>query len=182
LSASGAIVDAKHWRNALFGVEHAQMESDEVRVYREQTVWLLGQLLRLVCDTPVSALAARPPAALEGNNMLAIAKHAAAVTRAYALGMGCGLEVSRDRSAEFVAEAREAAAIRAEFETLIASVGLEFEQLDPARLGARLTPEQSLYGTGTPREMSAREAIVENIRHLGVHLGEMRLTRSLVSG
>jgi hypothetical protein len=30
--------------------------------------------------------------------------------------------------------------------------------------------------------MSAREAIVENIRHLGVHLGEMRLTKSILRG
>lgn len=158
------------------------MGLDEVRVYREQTVWLLEQLLHLLRDTPVSTLAARPPAALEGNNMLAIARHASAVTRAYALGMGCGLEVSRNRSTEFNAEAGEAVAIAAELEGLIESVGREFERVLPARLGERFTPEQSLYGTGRPREMSAREAIVENIRHLGVHLGEMRLTKSILRG
>jgi hypothetical protein len=137
-------------------------------------------MLHLLRDTPVSTLAARSPAALEGNTMLAIARHATAVTRAYVLGMGCGLEVSRDRSTEFSAEASEAETIVAELEAMIESVGREFERLLPARLAARFTPAQSLYGTGKPREMSAREAIVENIRHLGVHLGEMRLAKSIL--
>ena len=154
--------------------------NDEVRVYAEQTLWLLSQFAQNLRECDSALLGAAPPAALEGNNLLAIAKHATAVTRAYALGIGCGLTMTRTRGSEFIAEPNEAATILGALESTALEVEEAFAGLGNGRLGARLTPTQALYGTGTPREMSAREAIVENIRHLGIHLGELRLTRSLL--
>ena len=153
---------------------------DEVRVYGEHTLWLLGQFSQNLDECDATLLAARPPAALEGNNLLAIAKHANAVTRAYALGIGCGLPTARTRESEFVAELAEAQAILTDLQATTRDVSAAFERLGREALEARLVPEQSVYGMGNPREMSAREAIVENIRHLGIHLGELRLTRSML--
>jgi hypothetical protein len=42
-----------------------------------------------------------------------------------------------------------------------------------------LAPGHQMWGTGRPREISRREALVESIRHAAIHLGELRLTRSL---
>lgn len=152
----------------------------ELRVYFEQTSWLLGQFATNLRECDPVLLTAKPPAALEANNSLAIAKHASAVTRAYALGIGCGLDVRRDRSTEFTATEDESSAILSELESLSARVAAAFEGLGPSSLDVSVLPSQALYGTGEPRTMSRREAIVENIRHLGIHLGELRLTRSLL--
>jgi hypothetical protein len=156
--------------------------NSELQVYEQQTRWLLGQFALNLRQCPPAIWTARPPAALEGNNLLAIAKHATAVTRAYALGIGCGLDVYRNRADEFSASEDAAAAILAELDTLPAELAGALQALDPTAPDALVLPSQALYGTGQPREMSAREAIVENIRHLGIHLGELRLTRSLLEG
>jgi hypothetical protein len=155
--------------------------SSELRVYLQQTAWLLGQVEGILRGTPRDLLLVRPAVTTETNNLLASGKHAAAVTRAYALGIGCGLPVTRDRSSEFLAGEHEYEGILKNVTALSQELESAFESLAPARLDTTLMPEQSLYGTGTPREMTPREAIVENIRHLAIHLGEMRLTKSLLS-
>jgi hypothetical protein len=92
------------------------------------------------------------------------------------------MPVDRDRSQEFTASAEEFPAIRARVQHLAASIDVAFGQVASERLDASFVPDQHLYGTGEPRQMTPREAIVENIRHLGIHLGEARLTRSLLEG
>jgi PncC family amidohydrolase len=46
-------------------------------------------------------------------------------------------------------------------------------------LDRRLEPPRELWGTGDIHEISARDALVESIRHAALHLGELRLTRDL---
>ena len=46
-------------------------------------------------------------------------------------------------------------------------------------LDRRLRPSRELWGTGEIHEISARDALVESIRHAALHLGELRLTRDL---
>jgi hypothetical protein len=152
----------------------------ELRVHEFQTSWLLGQLAKILEDASPALWTAVSPAAMEANSLLAIAKHASSVTRAYVLGIACGLPVERDRATEFSAEASEAPAILDGLRRLPEEIAQAFETLAPGTLDKVVRPGQALFGTGEPREMSCREAIVENIRHLGIHLGEMRLTRSLL--
>lgn len=154
----------------------------ELAVYAAQTRWLLEQFDRMLGDTPVERLVATPPATLEGNCLLAIAKHAAAVTEVYAFGFGAGMRVERDRSREFTAEAADYTGVRTRIQHLMASIDVAFGQAAGEGLDRPFVPEQRLYGTGEPRQMTPREAIVENIRHLGIHLGEARLTLSLLEG
>lgn len=154
----------------------------EVVVYARQTDWLLGQFMENLAETNAQFLDIAPPGTLECNNLLAVARHAAGVTRAYVLGIGCALPVTRDRSLEFTARARERPAILAEIRELRKQVPAAMTALDDGALGQAVVPSQALFGAGVPHEMTRREAIVENIRHLGIHLGELRLTRSLLEG
>lgn len=154
----------------------------DLAICADQTRWLLGQFDQILGEVPKELLVAAPPAALEGNCLLAIAKHAAAVTEVYAFGFGAGMQVDRDRSTEFRAGAEEYNAIRTRIQHLSASIDIAFGPATSERLDAPFVPPSHLYGTGEPREMTPREAIIENIRHLGIHLGEARLTRSLLSG
>ncbi len=154
--------------------------TSELAVYAAQTRWLLEQFDQLLGELPVQTLTALPPAALEGNCLLAIAKHAAAVTEVYAFGFGAGLPVDRDRSQEFTSAAAELPATRTRIQHLVASLEVAFGHATAERLDTPFTPSRHLYGTGEPRRMTPREAIVQNIRHLGIHLGEARLTRSLL--
>jgi hypothetical protein len=156
------------------------MVDEELRIYETHTLWLLGEFEANLRAIAPALLVAPPPVHLEGNNLLAIAKHAAGVTRAYVLGMGCGQPATRDRSTEFTATEAESAAILGSFHELRTEIPRAFATLDMARLDVPFMPERSLYGTGDLREMTARDAIVNNIRHLGIHLGELRLTRSLL--
>ncbi len=155
------------------------MNADLV-VYAAQTRWLLEQFDQMLGELPPEVLVASPPVALEGNCLLASAKHAAAVTEAYAFGFGAGLPVDRDRSTEFTAGIDELPAIRARLQHMAVSLEAIFRDISPASLDRGFIPAGHLYGTGEPREMTPRGAIVENIRHLGIHLGEARLTRSLL--
>lgn len=154
----------------------------EVVVYARQTDWLLGQFMENLAETNAQLLDIAPPGAVEGNNLLTVARHAAGVTRAYVLGIGCSLPVTRDRSLEFTALASERPAILAEIGKLRNQVAAALAALDEVALGEAVVPSPALFGAGVPHEMTPREAIVENIRHLGIHLGELRLTRSLLEG
>jgi hypothetical protein len=161
-------------------MKYASGMGPELEVYAQQTRWLLGQFERNLAECDRRIWEAVPPVAVEGNNLLAIAKHASGVTRAYALGIGCGQAVKRNRTSEFIASASEGSSIVSELRSLADEATHAFQQLDPGALDRTVVPPQELYGVGPPRAMTAREAIVENIRHLGIHLGELRLTRSLL--
>jgi hypothetical protein len=103
----------------------------------------------------------------------------AEVTRVYALGFGCGRPVTRDRSTEFSAADDDAGPLIARLEALAAEIGAAVAALTPSDLARRVRPPRELWGTGEIHEIAARDAFVESIRHAGVHLGELRLTRDL---
>jgi hypothetical protein len=159
--------------------QHANVLNPEVEVYAQQLRWLLQQFALNLEAMPAEHLTRAAPH-LEANSALAIAKHGLAVTRAYVLGIGCGLDVTRDREVEFSADGIEGAGILAGLRRLPAELEAALARIEPATLDERVLPVQALYGSGEPREMSRREAIVENIRHLAIHLGELRLTRPLL--
>ncbi|NTU82317.1 MAG: hypothetical protein HGA45_23560 [Chloroflexales bacterium] len=104
------------------------------------------------------------------------------VTRVYVLGFGCGQPVSRDRPAEFVADALGEAELLAALEQLLGELDAALGALAPASLERRLHPPQILWGaTSSAREISAREALLIALRHAALHLGELRLTRDLAA-
>ena len=110
----------------------------------------------------------------------ALAAHVLGATRAYVLGFGCGQEVERDRSAEFAATSTAGADLAAELRSLIEEIASALGSLDGARLDEVITPPQHLFGEAPAHELSRRWAIVSAIRHCGIHLGHLQLTRDVL--
>ena len=150
----------------------------EAATYARELQWLLGQLRGSVAALTSAQLNWRPDTG-SANSAYAIVNHVAEVTRVYALGFGCGHRVLRDRATEFAGAASDAAALVARLETLAAEIGAAVGALTLEDLERRLVPPQELWGTGEVHEIAARDALVESIRHAGIHLGELRLTRDL---
>ncbi|HYE92195.1 MAG TPA: DinB family protein [Terriglobales bacterium] len=150
----------------------------EAATYARELSWLLGQLCVALQGLTPAQLAWRPDTGT-ANSAAAIATHVAAATRVYALGFGCGRPVTRDRASEFASSAPDGGALSAALAALAAELSAAVSVLSAADLDRRLRPSRELWGTGDIHEISARDALVESIRHAGVHLGELRLTRDL---
>jgi uncharacterized damage-inducible protein DinB len=152
--------------------------SNETGTYARELTWLLEQIGVSLKGLGAAELNWRP-ATGEANSAYAIAAHVAGVTRVYVLGFGCGRPVTRDRPAEFAAQGTDAGALIARLEALAAEIQGALATLTPADLDRRFVPPRELWGTGEIHEISARDALVHAIRHAGLHLGELRLTRDL---
>ena len=150
----------------------------EIETYARELCWTLGQICVALRDLTPSQLNWRPDTGT-ANSAYAIARHVAAVTRVYALGFGCGQPVQRDRPGEFEGAGRDAAEVSAHVEALAADITHALGALAARDLDRRLSPPRELWGTGELHEISARDALVESIRHAALHLGELRLTRDL---
>jgi len=147
-------------------------------VYADELCWVLEQVCVSLDGLTATQLRWRPDAPAP-NSAGAIAAHVVAATRVYALGFGCGLPVERARDAEFRDEGLDPGGLVAALRALQREVRAALEALAPAALDQRLRPPPALWGTGEPREICRREALVEAIRHAALHLGELRLTRDL---
>jgi hypothetical protein len=150
----------------------------ELATYCRELRWILDQMVASVPGLTAAQLNWRP-ATDSANSAYAIVSHVLGSMRVYALGFGCGQPVGRDREAEFAARGADAEGLIAALRRLASEIGMALDTLRPAALDERFTPPPELWGTGTPTEISRRDALVESIRHAGVHLGELRLTRDL---
>jgi predicted component of type VI protein secretion system len=155
--------------------------TSELATYDRELRWVLDQMATSVQGLTASQLNWRP-ATGSANSAYAIVSHVLGSTRVYALGFGCGQTVRRDREAELTAAGPDAQALVAGLRQLAAEIATALAGLHPSALDARLTPPRELWGTGEPHEISRRDALVESIRHAGLHLGELRLTRDLALG
>ena len=152
--------------------------SAETGTYARELSWLLGQIAGCVKDLTPAQLNWRPNTDA-ANTAYTIAHHVTQVTRVYVLGFACGRSVSRDRSTEFTGSGSDAGPLIGGLESLSAEVTAALAGLTAADLDRRLLPPRELWGEGPIHEIAARDAVVESIRHAGVHLGELRLTRDL---
>jgi hypothetical protein len=150
----------------------------ELVTYGRELRWVLDQMATSVQGLTASQLNWRPPTG-SANSAYAIVSHVLGSTRVYALGFGCGHPVRRDRDAELAAAGPDAQALVAGLRQLAAEITTALTGLPPSTLDARFTPPRELWGTGELVEISRRDALVESIRHAGLHLGELRLTRDL---
>jgi hypothetical protein len=155
------------------------MVSAETETYAAELSWILDQICRSLEGLSQTQLGTRPLST--GNSPYTIAKHTLEATRVYALGLGCGKPVSREREAEFDSLVTSVAEITARLRDLAGQLRAELSVLTLEMLDERLTPIRETWGTGPIHEISRREALVESVRHAALHLGELRLTRDLVS-
>ena len=150
----------------------------EIETYTRELFWILDQICVSLDGLTATHLNWRPfPAA---NSAYAIASHVVGSTSVYALGFGCGQEVSRDRAAEFLASGTDARELIGAIRRLQRNIRDALGRLTAGTLDERILPPPDLWGTGEPREISRRDALVESIRHAALHFGELRLTRDLV--
>lgn len=150
----------------------------ETENYLRELRWLFDQMAVVLRDVPPDLMSWRPDTGT-ANGVATITNHVLAATRVYVLGFGCGRPVERDRTSEFSARATDANALIARLHSTRAEIDEALGTLPEEALSRQFTPPQHLWGTGQPHEITAREAIVESIRHAAIHLGELRLTRDL---
>ncbi len=152
--------------------------TDETATYARELRWILDQIAEVIAAYPADRLNWRP-ATGSANGAGAIVTHVLSCTRVYVLGFGCGQGVTRDRQ-EFLARDTSADELISATRLLAAEIESALVALEPRALDRRLLPSAELFGEVTrPREISARDAIVESIRHAAIHLGELRLTHDL---
>lgn len=118
---------------------------------------------------------------LEGgaNSAWVLAEHALGNARAWVLGIACGGDVGRDRQAEFASSGHDAKRMRSECDALVREMREALSALSASNLDRRLVPRQELFGEGTPREISVRDALLHVVEHASLHLGHLELTRDL---
>jgi uncharacterized damage-inducible protein DinB len=114
------------------------------------------------------------------NSGYVIATHVLGNARAWVLGIACGQTLSRDRPAEFASSGTYEALGKAA-RALSGEIGEALAGLDPSALDDRFVPPQELWGEGEPNEISRREALAHVLEHASMHLGQVHLTRDLVS-
>ena len=153
--------------------------ASETEVYASILRGSLGAIAQTIDDMPAGQLdthlhdGASSPAELAG--------HVVGAIRAYALGVGCGLEVERDRAAEFATAGVPSSDLSAAVRTLADDIDAAMSAVDPAVFNEITVPEQSLFGAAPTREVSRRDALVGAIRHAGEHLGHLQLTRDVLA-
>ena len=113
----------------------------------------------------------RPPAA-GANSVYVLAAHALGATEHRLLDLLCGIEVDRDREAEFAATDRSARVIEDEWRALSARIVPALEELTEADLAAlRRHPHRG--------EISGLQMLIVVARHMAEHAGQAELTRDL---
>lgn len=154
------------------------MADAEIDAYAAEFSWIFDQICISLEGLSERQLATRPVAT--GNSPYTIANHVIGTTRVYALGFGCGRQVSRDRQAEFRSPATSVAEVTTRLRQTARELTVALTELSPESLDERLLPTAELWGSSPIREISRREALIESLRHAALHLGELRLTHDLV--
>ena len=114
------------------------------------------------------------------NSGYVIATHVLGNARAWVLGIVCGQPLRRDRPGEFASAgtyeelAKAACALSGEIDAALAA-------LDASTLDDRFVPLQELWGEGEAQEITRREGLAHVLEHAAMHLGQIQVTRGLVS-
>jgi uncharacterized damage-inducible protein DinB len=113
------------------------------------------------------------------NSPYVIATHVLGNMRAWVLGIACGNDLRRDRPAEFRSKGSyqdlESAA-----RALSGKIDEALQSFDASRLDDGFVPTQELFGEGSLREVSRREALWHPVEHAGIHLGHIHLSVTLL--
>ncbi len=144
--------------------------ADRLWPYIERSIDRIVAALQSLEDTGIP-LGWRPPAA-GANSVYVLAVHALGNTEEQLLGVLCGLEVTRDREAEFAATPGSAAAIASEWRALAARIESAFGALTEVDLAdSKRHPRRG--------EITGLEVLIVVARHMAEHAGQAELTRDL---
>jgi uncharacterized damage-inducible protein DinB len=121
----------------------------------------------------------RAPDLPRTNGAYAIATHTFGSMRAWVLGIICGVDLRRDRPAEFASRGTHQELGKAACE-LSGEIQATLQTLDPATLADRRAPARDLWGEGDPVELERRGCLAHVLEHAGIHLGQIQMTVELL--
>jgi hypothetical protein len=148
----------------------------EIEVYGCRIRSLLERVCACLEGLSETQLNWRPPMH-DANSAYVIAAHTIGCARAFALGIACGQDVKRDRSAEFRASGPDATDLTAQVRRLLDDMDIA---LATSALDQRILPPKSLFGEeGELKETSVREVLLDVVEHTSLHLGQLQITRDL---
>ena len=108
----------------------------------------------------------------DANSLYVLATHTMGNVRHNLLNLLCGLPITRDRDAEFVATGASAAEIEARWDELKARISDAIGELSPAELDrGRQHPHRGA--------ITGREVLIVVAVHAAEHYGQAQLTRDL---
>lgn len=152
----------------------------ELELYTTSITERIEEIAGIVRSMSGGELNAKPAGV--ANSAWAIATHTMGSARAWVLGIACGQEFRRDRPSEFIASGDDAGALVGGLLLTASDIRDALESFDPARLDARVTPSQELWGEGPPREIPLRYALLHQVEHTSIHFGELLILAALRSG
>jgi uncharacterized damage-inducible protein DinB len=147
----------------------------ERETYAHYLRWILADIVGVMEELDDEQRRWRP---LEtANDALTVARHVIGATRSYAIEIGCGIPIGRDRDAEF-RPAEDDGTLVERLRALDEEVADAFARVDDASFN--LPAEAKTEWTASdPPTGTRRDVVVQSIRHAGIHLGELRLTADL---
>lgn len=153
-------------------------EVDEREVMAARLRIILDRFAEQVAEFPAHRLEER--AIPTGNGATVIVSHVLGSARGWVLGIGCGVDVTRDRVEEFAASGATAETLIGDIRAFTDEAEAALLALPPGRLDEVVMPPQSLFGLVPTEPTSRRAAVVSSIAHLSEHLGELMLTKDLL--
>ena len=152
--------------------------SPQLALYLQELQRQLDKLCGAIDGLDAEQLNWKPP--VEGSNSCyVIATHTLGNVRAWVLGICCGQPIDRDRAAEFASSGEDAAPLMERGRALGREIEAAFATLDAGSLDELREARQNLWGAGTTRPVTGREAILHALEHAANHIGHIEITRDL---
>ena len=152
--------------------------NDELTLYLTELRRQVDKLCQSIEGLSAEQLNWRPPVP-EANSIYVIATHTLGNVRGWVLGICCGHPIDRDRAAEFTAAGSDANDLIERTRGLLHEIEAAFAKLPAESLSELREARQNLWGAGTTRPVTGREAILHAIAHAANHLGHIDVTRDL---
>jgi len=150
----------------------------ELTLYLAELQRQLDKLCEAIEGLDAEQLNWKPPVDAS-NSIYVIATHTLGNVRGWVLGICCGQPIDRDRAAEFVSSGADAAPLVERARALGREIEAAFAALPVESLDELREARQNLWGAGTTRPVSGREAILHALEHAANHTGHIEITRDL---
>lgn len=143
--------------------------------------------IRLVFDRLAENVEAFPPSEVDvrvladGNTAAVLTAHVLGSARASILGIGCGMDVERDRVEEFQASGGSPESLGGAFRDFADEAERALAATPQGYLDEVVTPPQAWLGLVPQQPMVRRAAILSAIAHASEHLGELMFIKDTLA-
>jgi uncharacterized damage-inducible protein DinB len=116
----------------------------------------------------------------EGNTLFALATHLVGAAEFWVLALAGGRQIARDRDAEFRASGTYGE-LEVRYFRWFAEVREVLSTVDDASWDQLVEPPAQFRGSVGEETMSVRASVLHAVEHSALHLGQIQLTRSLLT-